>query len=451
MKRDLRELPVPEHREGFWDDLARGLVDEVQELPVADDHRRFPGWLLAPAAAVVVLVAVIGVSGLLGGVENESSFQNISSGLDSGATTLTTSRVSVETTAAAETATTLDRSLPDAPWAVGGPVPVDTVPQVLVDEWTTAENRTWCSALAITDGSLTDGYTPRGAELAGGWGVAYDGQGTRSAFGVAGAGLVREPDMATRWPTVQHYVDGSVVGYGGEGLDESNPRRLGEFVVDGQGCMYQAWSDLGDEHLASIIDSLRFVEGLQAAPVELITEVEVRDGGAAPWVANPPTDLVPFEPIGRADAGLDGPLLLPTTVDFDQAQIRPADLATWGVAWDVSGRAGHDEFNRPCAECGRGVVGFGELEPGSDVSVPAGRPLRIEYDDGSYVEVGYYLGDDRLPPDRPQFVAVDTGEPILGGYQAHVHVADGRQYILWSHLGLDHLLGLVEGLREVGG
>lgn len=440
MKRDLRELPVPEHRDGFWDDLATRLGDEVQELPVADDARRFPGWLLAPAAAVVVVVAVIGVSGLLGGQE-EGALEDVGPELGG---------VTTETTSVAETVTTLDQSLPDAPWAVPGPVPVDTVPQVLIDEWTTAENRTWCSALAITDPSLTDGYTPRGAEFSGGWGVAYDAPGLRSAFGVAGAGLVREPDMATRWPTVQHYVDGSVVGYGGEGLDETNPRRLGEFVVGGQGCMYQVWSELGDEHLASVIDSLRFVDGMQAEPVELVTEVEVRDGGVAPWVVNSPTDVIPFVPEGRAEAGLEGPLLLPTTIEFETAEIRLADVGAWALAWDVAGLAGHDAFNVPCAECGRGVIGFGELEPNSEVSAPGGRPLRIEYDDGSYIEIGYYIGDDRLPPDRPQFVASDTGEPIASGYRAHVVVTDGRQYILWSHLGLDHLLGLVEGLREVG-
>lgn len=147
---------------------------------------------------------------------------------------------------------------------------------------------------------------------------------------------------------------------------------------------------------------------------------------------------------------MSGPLLVPTNIDLDGAAIRTASVGSWAVAWDAPGLPGHDTFNRPCAECGRGVAGFAEFATGPDVSAPGGSPLRIDYDDGSYVEVGYFVGDDRLPPDRPQFTTVDTNEPTLGGYQAMVMVSDGRQYLLWSHLGLDHLLEMIDGLREIG-
>lgn len=448
MKRDLRDLAVPDHRDGFWDDLTARLADEVQELPLVDGSRRVTGWLLAPAAAVVVLVAMIGVSGLFGG-SDEAVFEEIPGPLTGEEATTTIAAVTETTVASDDTTTTiLDPSLPDAPWVVPGPIPIDEVPQQLVDEWSNAENRTWCSALAIADQSLTEGYTPRAAEFSGGWGLVYDAADLRSAFGVAGAGLVQKPELATRWPTVQHYADGSVVGYGGEGFDEANPRRLAELVVAGQGCMYQVWSELGDEHLATVIDSLRLVEGMQAEPVEFV-ELEVRDGGEAPWSRAVGDVNLPV--IVGQNRTVQGPLLWPTTVGFDQATLRTSAVGAWAVAWDVPGQPGHDSSNRPCAECGRGTVGFAEFEPSTDVGVPAGQQLRIRYDDGSFVEVGYYVGDDRLPSDRPQFTAADTGEPVVGGHQAIIFLPDGRQYLLWSHLGLDHLLALVEGLREVGG
>ncbi|MDX1450064.1 MAG: hypothetical protein R3246_13480, partial [Acidimicrobiia bacterium] len=433
---------VPEHRDGFWDDLATRLDTEVQELPLEDETRSIPGWLAAPAAAVVVLVAVIGVSGLLGG-SDEAGFERDGPGTADGSPSTT----AVTSTTMASPDSTLGPDLPDAPWAVDGPVPVNTVPQQLVDEWSRADNRSWCSAFAITDPTLTDGFTPRAAEFSGGWGLAYDAPDLRSAFGVAGAGLVSKPEMATRWPTVQHFADGSVVGYGGEGFDEANPRRLGELAVAGQGCMYQVWSELGDEHLAAVIESLRFVDGLQAEPVEFVDR-EVRDGGTAPWSRE--ATGIELPPLVADVRTVDGPLLWPTTIEFDDDTMRTAAVGAWAVAWDVPGQPGHDSFNRPCAECGRGTVGFAEFEPGPDTAVPAGQQLRIRYDDDSFVEIGYYVGDDRLPPDRPQFTTVDTGEPTIGGYQAIIFLPDGRQYLMWSHLGLDHLLSLVEGLREVG-
>lgn len=434
MKRDLRSLDVPEHRDGFWEDLGTRLAGEPQELPLPSEPRRLPGWLLAPAAAAVVAVAALGVSGLLGGDDP---------GLEPAETAVVPASTDpVETTVPAS-------QLPDAPWSVPPPVAAATVPPDLIEEWSTAENRTWCSALTIDDPQLIAGNTPRGAQFEGGWGVAWDGADGRSVFGVAGAGMVFEEELATRWPTVQRYADGSVVGYGGEGLDPDNPRRLAEFVVAGQGCMYQAWSELGDDHLASVLAALRFVEGLQAESVELVTSVDVRAGGAAPWTAAG-GDVPGLALQLRSAAGLSGPLLWPATVGFDDATLRSTAVGEWGVAWDVPGRPGHDAFNFPCESCGRGVVGFAEYGPSEALSAPVGRPLLIEYADGSYVEIGYYVGDDRLPADRLQFADRETGALVGGGYEARIVRADmATEYVLWSHLGLDHLLGLVDGLREV--
>lgn len=438
MKRDLRELPVPEHRDGFWDDLADELGTEVRELPLGGETHRRLGWMLAPIAAVVVAIALIGVSGLLD-EEEQAPVETVSQ----------PSTGEVASTAPETTVAATNPAGPDAPWAVP-PVALDSVPPELVDEWSIAENRMWCSALTIDNPRLVDGYETRAADFGGGWGLVYDAPDLRSAFGVAGAGLVFEVELAQRWPNVEYYADGSIMGYGGEGMDESNPRRLGEFVVFGQGCMYQVWSELGDEHLMEVVESLRFVEGLQAEPVELVKEVEVRDGGVAPWAGSPPSDLMPFPSDGRMEAGIEGPLLVPTTIDFESAAVRSVDVGAWGVAWDVPGLPGHDGFNFPCAACGRGVVGFAEFGPNEARTGPVGLPLRIEYDDGSYVEIGYYVGDDRLPADRHQFADRQTGALVPAGYRATVVVSDGREYQMWSHLGLDHMLEMIEGLREFG-
>ncbi len=438
MKRDLRDLPVPEHRESFWDDVAAELGTEVRELPLADEPHRRVGWVLAPVAAVVAVIALIGVSVLLGG-EKEGLFDSVSQPLSG----------DVATTAATETTVaTTNPQGPDAPWTVL-PVPLDSVPPELADEWSIAENRMWCSALTIDNPRLVEAYKARTANFEGGWGLVYDAPDLRSAFGVAGTSLVSQIELVRRWPNVEYYAEGSVLGYGGEGLDESNPRRLGELVVFGQGCIYQVWSELGNEHLMEVVNSLRFVEGLQAEPVELVTEVEVRVGGVAPWVASPPTDDVPFLPIGRPEAGIEGPLLLPTTIEFDSATIRSATVGAWGVAWDVPGQPGHDTLNVPCEVCGRGVVGFAEFGPNEARTGPVGLPLRIGYNDGSYAEIGYYVGDDLLPADRYQFADRQTGILVPAGYRARVVVSDGREYQMWSHLGLDHLLEMIEGLREV--
>ena len=139
-------------------------------------------------------------------------------------------------------------------------------------------------------------------------------------------------------------------------------------------------------------------------------------------------------------------MLWPADVPFDDSAIRRANLGQWAVAWDVPGEPGHDGLNFPCAECGRGVIGFSELGTGSGTGSP--KPYRVVYDDGSTVEIGFYAGSDEIPADVLQFEAVDTGEPIDGGWQANVHWSEtGETYIIWSHLGRDHLLSLVESLR----
>ena len=313
--------------------------------------------------------------------------------------------------------------LGDAPWA-GAPLSQADVPEVLAEQWKIAENRLWCSALAPADlGPQGTQAVPRAANFGGGWGVAWDnpdGPGStgaseycldcgRSAFGVAGVGGVVGEDTATRMPNVLEWSDGSKAGYTGEGLDPTNPKLLGEIAVAGQGCMYQVWSHLGAAHLEQFINSLRFVVGLQAIP------------------------LIAFADLGEG---------------VGDARIRIANLGNWGVAWDNPSGPGHDGFNQPCLDCGRGAIGLGaRYGVGDNVR---GYPHRIEWDDGSFAEYGWRLGDNSLPEDRIIFNDPETGEPTVPAREARLVIAGtDAEFIVWSHLGEDHLLHLLNSLRFV--
>src|SRR5262245_48038823 len=74
------------------------------------------------------------------------------------------------------------------PWAAD-PVARGQVPKVYLDEQAKADNKATCPLLVITDVGVGKGAKPRRANFAGGWAVAYDRKGQRSAFGVAGAGV----------------------------------------------------------------------------------------------------------------------------------------------------------------------------------------------------------------------------------------------------------------------
>ncbi len=382
------------------------------------------------------------------------------------ATTSTATEEPVVVTSSA-TATVLG----DAPWA-GAPLAEGEVPSVLGGQWSMAENRLWCSALAPVDlGAEGAQGTPRAANFGGGWAVAWDkpdGPGSastggfcpdcgRSAFGIAGAGVLTEPDTAIRMPTVLEWSDGSTAGYANEGLDSSNPKLLAEISVEGQGCVYQVWSHLGAAHLESLISSLRFVDGLQAEPVILRdrgSPPQVIDGGPAPWTQPPlPLAQVPtllLEEWEKAAAANDVPLVAFADLgtELEEAQIRTANVASWGVAWDNPSGPGHDGLNQPCIDCGRGVIGLGAYhEIRNTLSID---PYRIEWDDGSYAEYGRRLADSRLPWDRIIFNDPATGQPTQDALEARVVIPGfNAELIVWSHLGEQHLLHLLDTLRLV--
>ena len=134
------------------------------------------------------------------------------------------------------------------------------VPQVYLTAWRAAENRASCALLAPNTLGAGEGAAPRRATFAGGWGIAYDQPGLRSAFGVAGTGAdASAQGMYDDWPHERVWADGSRAGYGAEG--GSGPNLLAYLRVEGQRCLYNVWSRLGRDHLEQLLESLRFVDG----------------------------------------------------------------------------------------------------------------------------------------------------------------------------------------------
>lgn len=145
---------------------------------------------------------------------------------------------------------------PAAPWA-GERLAPGQVPAVFVAEWRKAANRATCALIAPSNLGGGAGATPRGAYFSGGWSVAYDQPGLRSAFGVAGTGSRAEDPSYDEWPHRRAWSDGSGAGYGPEG--GSGPNQLAYLRIQGQDCLYNVWSRLGRAHLEQLLESLRFV------------------------------------------------------------------------------------------------------------------------------------------------------------------------------------------------
>jgi hypothetical protein len=134
---------------------------------------------------------------------------------------------------------------------------VTDVPSVYRAEWQKAENRSTCALVAFADtGDPGRGATPRRATFSGGWAVAWDLPSQRSAFGIAGTGTAWTSDTY-QWPDTIAWSDGSKATWGLEG--GSGPRHLAYVSIAGQGCLYNVWSSLGEDHLQYLLRQMRFV------------------------------------------------------------------------------------------------------------------------------------------------------------------------------------------------
>lgn len=457
---DLNRLEVPEHRSGFWSELDEQMAGVRRSAPRTATLRG-RRWMAVAAAAVTVAAFAI-LPGLLTGGEEVG-------GDGVGDTSTTTAPAESTTTAEATTTTFVDTGPTQAgspPWGATK-LTRDQVPAVFVDVWTAAENQTWCSALAPN--SPTPPAEPRRAIFSGGWAVAFDraeGPGRnadgsicadcgRSAYGIAGVGLAADRDLLLGRPEVREYSDGSLVAIYPEGFDESSAFLLADIVLPDQGCLYQAWSSLGRDHLEGFLAQLRRVDGLEAAALVPRTAADTvrEERGTPPWAAS----RISAEDVLAVafERSLDtNPVPVMAFTDLgpglERAQLRPAALGNWGVAWDNPDGPGHDGLNYPCADCGRGVIGIGAFGPydpegPGDWADPA--LMEITWEDGSLAVITWRIGDLRLPADQVVFPDPATGELVPDGVQATLYIPNGGTYQLWSHLGLDHLLLLLENLR----
>jgi hypothetical protein len=151
-----------------------------------------------------------------------------------------------------------------APWSTTRLL-IGDVPAVYAQQWRQAENRETCALIAPAALGDGEGATPREATFAGGWAVAYDQPGLRSAFGIAGAGVRASAPSYSAWPFFREWSDGSSVGYGPEG--GTGPNQLAYLRIQGQDCLYNVWSRLGVTHLEFLLGQLRFVTGFSAVMV----------------------------------------------------------------------------------------------------------------------------------------------------------------------------------------
>lgn len=148
-------------------------------------------------------------------------------------------------------------SAPSAPAPPWSSPPLTDVPSIYRTEWQKAENRSTCALVAFADtGEAGRSATPRRATFGGGWAVAWDLPSQRSAFGIAGTGTAWTSDTY-QWPDTIDWSDGSHATWGLEG--GRGPKHLAYVRIAGQGCLYNVWSSLGDEHLRSLLSRIRFV------------------------------------------------------------------------------------------------------------------------------------------------------------------------------------------------
>lgn len=143
-------------------------------------------------------------------------------------------------------------------------------------EWSKAENRKSCAPIALAAPGTPEG-TPRAANFSGGWAVAFDLPGVRSAYGFAGVGLIpadradaaaQRRRLKKQWPyfrKLTHLPRPSFAGYGIEGAEAypaANPdgaglHSLAYMRIGGQLCTYNVWSRISRAHLEWLLDNLR--------------------------------------------------------------------------------------------------------------------------------------------------------------------------------------------------
>lgn len=156
--------------------------------------------------------------------------------------------------------------LPAAPWSVE-PVDSDAVPSALISAWSNAQNRASCAPIVPETFGAADGAQARVSTLIeGGWAVEFDRGGLpglarggqtctrcgRGVFGIAGTGM--SPDEVSEDDTPS-FADGSHLL-----VEADEGETVAAATITVEGCVYQVWSFLGEEHLRELVGGLRRVE-----------------------------------------------------------------------------------------------------------------------------------------------------------------------------------------------
>jgi hypothetical protein len=144
-----------------------------------------------------------------------------------------------------------------APWS-GAKLAADAAPGPYLEQWRKADNRALCAPVAPIDLAGHPDAKPRAANFSGGWAVAYDEPGVRSAFGIAGSDADAGRASDSIWLDSITWADGSTASYGLEG--GTGPGHLAYLEIAGQGCLYNVWSKHGADHVVALLERLRFVD-----------------------------------------------------------------------------------------------------------------------------------------------------------------------------------------------
>jgi hypothetical protein len=144
-----------------------------------------------------------------------------------------------------------------APWS-GAKLAGDATPGPYLEQWRKAKNRALCAPVAPIDLAGHPDAKPRAANFSGGWAVAYDEPGVRSAFGIAGSDADAGRASDSIWLDSITWADGSTASYGLEG--GTGPGHLAYLEIAGQGCLYNVWSKHGAGHVVALLERLRFVD-----------------------------------------------------------------------------------------------------------------------------------------------------------------------------------------------
>ncbi|MFM5907050.1 MAG: hypothetical protein ACKOPO_05625 [Novosphingobium sp.] len=153
------------------------------------------------------------------------------------------------------------------------------------EEWKKAGNKADCAPLAFLQTGEKHGQARR-ANFSGGWGIAYDTPTVRSAYGIAGPGIIPADEaglaqqrarLARQWPHFRELGQlprPAFAGYGIEGArdyadgdpdgepDGRGQNSVAYLRVGGQRCTYNLWSRLGRAHLEFLMENLVTIDPL---------------------------------------------------------------------------------------------------------------------------------------------------------------------------------------------